>query len=259
MAGESSLRNAVKRVAHKERAQPSHRKKLGFLEKHKDYVIRAKDFKKKKTYVQTLKKKANNKNPDEFYLHMNNSKVVNGIHSETSAKALNVKVASKLKTQDLGYFMYRKSVVDSRMRKLSERLQLVGVLSKSEAKHTFFVEPDSNLLTLDQSKSLDTDARLLDEPANRIRKSSIDKFLVVNKEDMLLTSDFSKIDQAKRDRRKSALCQELLDSVDNSEQLTNEISQLMLQRNLMKKGSKEKQVINDGECNVYKWKRQRSK
>ena len=33
----SSLRNAVKRVEHKERAQPASRKKLGLLEKHKDY------------------------------------------------------------------------------------------------------------------------------------------------------------------------------------------------------------------------------
>jgi len=57
----SSLRNAIKRVAHKERSQPSWRKKLGLLEKHKDYVIRAKDYNKKKAYLNTLKVKASEK------------------------------------------------------------------------------------------------------------------------------------------------------------------------------------------------------
>lgn len=33
----ASLRNAVKRIEHKERAQPASRRKLGLLEKHKDY------------------------------------------------------------------------------------------------------------------------------------------------------------------------------------------------------------------------------
>ncbi|KAJ0100395.1 hypothetical protein Patl1_21017 [Pistacia atlantica] len=40
----SSLKNAIPRRAHKERAQPHSRKKFGLLEKHKDYVVRAKAY-----------------------------------------------------------------------------------------------------------------------------------------------------------------------------------------------------------------------
>ncbi len=56
MAG-SSLRNAVQRRNHKERSQPVGRAKLGLLEKHKDYVLRARDHHKSKTCLNVFLKR----------------------------------------------------------------------------------------------------------------------------------------------------------------------------------------------------------
>jgi U3 small nucleolar RNA-associated protein 11 len=80
----SSLRNAVKRIAHKERSQPIARKKLGLLEKHKDYSIRAQDYKKKKQTINSLRQKAAFKNEDEFYFKMISSKTKVRIFMSTS-------------------------------------------------------------------------------------------------------------------------------------------------------------------------------
>ena len=63
MSGAATMRNAVKRITHKERSQPNARKKFGLLEKHKDYQKRAFDFHKKEKYLKSLKKKAAERNP----------------------------------------------------------------------------------------------------------------------------------------------------------------------------------------------------
>ncbi len=73
----SSLRNAAKRVTHKERSQPAGRSRLGLLEKHKDYILRARDYEKKKR-LKSLKLKAALRNPDEFYFAMHKEATSNG-------------------------------------------------------------------------------------------------------------------------------------------------------------------------------------
>lgn len=70
----SSLRNAIRRRIHKERSQPKAREKVGFLEKRKDYKVRAEDYHRKEKAIKTLRTKAAFRNPDEFYFKMNSTK-----------------------------------------------------------------------------------------------------------------------------------------------------------------------------------------
>ncbi|XP_058757952.1 probable U3 small nucleolar RNA-associated protein 11 [Vicia villosa] len=78
----SSLRNIVPRRTYKERAQPASRERSGILEKHKDYVIRAKAFHKKQETIRKLREKASNRNPDEFNFKMIRSRLVDGVHKK---------------------------------------------------------------------------------------------------------------------------------------------------------------------------------
>jgi len=70
----SSLRNSLYRRNHKERSQLSHRSRLGILEKHQDYVKRARDYHSKQDRIKKLKEKAAQRNKDEFYFGMVKSK-----------------------------------------------------------------------------------------------------------------------------------------------------------------------------------------
>ncbi|EME44994.1 hypothetical protein DOTSEDRAFT_170109 [Dothistroma septosporum NZE10] len=107
----SSLRNAVQRRNHRERDQPTERKKWGLLEKRKDYKLRAADHKTKQRKIKALQVKASERNEDEFYFGMMSSTTENGIrrskrgeeNSGGGGKSLDLEVVKLMKTQDQAY------------------------------------------------------------------------------------------------------------------------------------------------------------
>ena len=74
--GEAAFKKALRTREHRERAQPAARAKLGLLEKHKDYVLRARDFHRKQDALKALRIRAANRNPDEFHFGMIKSRMI---------------------------------------------------------------------------------------------------------------------------------------------------------------------------------------
>ncbi|CVK94410.1 related to cgi-94 protein [Fusarium mangiferae] len=137
----SSMRNAVARRPHRERAQPLERRRLGLLEKHKDYSLRAKDFNKKKAQLKNLKDKAAERNEDEFYFGMMSrkgpgSRIQDGkrwsgtVEGDRGNKAMDVETVRLLKTQDIGYIRTMRQVVAKEVARLEEQVVLTRGFDK---------------------------------------------------------------------------------------------------------------------------------
>lgn len=124
------LRNVVHRRNHKERAQPTHRNKFGLLEKHKDYVQRAKDHNVKKQRIQKLAQKAALRNPDEFNFGMirgaSNDLLKGGLHMVRrkggDSEPMENDLVAILKSQDLSYV---RSVIRAEEKKMNELRQTI--------------------------------------------------------------------------------------------------------------------------------------
>ncbi|KAG6107722.1 Small subunit (SSU) processome component [Claviceps humidiphila] len=137
----SSMRNAVARRPHRERAQPLERRRLGLLEKHKDYTLRAKDFGKKKTQLKSLRQKAADRNEDEFYFGMMSrkgpgSRIQNGkrwdgtVEGDRGNKSLSVETVRLLKTQDIGYIRTMRQVLVKEIARLEQQVVLTRGLDR---------------------------------------------------------------------------------------------------------------------------------
>ncbi|KAM3569134.1 hypothetical protein VYU27_008765, partial [Nannochloropsis oceanica] len=169
----ASLRNAIPRKTNKERSQPAARKKYGLLEKHKDYVERAKDFNRKKKTISSLRQKALFKNPDEFYFAMTKSKTKGGVHQVTPEEAsLPHGHIALLKTQDMRY-VNMKRALDT---KKAERLQagLHFLLDEPANKHTVFVDSEADVEAFDPAKHFNTVPALAGRAFNRPRKETLE-------------------------------------------------------------------------------------
>jgi U3 small nucleolar RNA-associated protein 11 len=230
----SSLQNAMKRnKTHQERHQPEARKKLGLLEKKKDYKLRAKDYNEKKKTLQELRKKALDKNPDEFYFHMINSKTVDGIHREKKKDAvLTDEQIALMQTQDIKYIVNKRTAEKHKIDKLKSSLHMTNSNDKPRNKHTFFVDGEEEKKKFDVVKHLGTHPALIGRTYNRPKMDDLrsGKFnLAVNEDDL-----------SEIEKRSNKSYKELQQRFDREKQL-GVIQEKMVLKKVLKKG-KEKPV-----------------
>ncbi|XP_028984041.1 probable U3 small nucleolar RNA-associated protein 11 [Betta splendens] len=168
----SSFRKALKSKQrnHHERSQPGFRRNLGLLEKKKDYKLRADDYHKKQNTLSALRKKALEKNPDEFYFNMINSQVKDGIHIARKSKdqvEMTEEQKKLMRTQDIKYVEMKRVAEAKKIDRLKAELHLLDADGKQKNKHTFFVDSKKEVKTFNLAKQLNTVPELVGRVYNR--------------------------------------------------------------------------------------------
>ena len=247
----SSFKNANKRFrkTNHERSQPSHRKKLGLLEKKKDYVKRARDYNEKKEKIRELQEKAALRNPDEFYFHMENSRLKDGKHMEESKSNVPAETLKKLKTRDQTYLTMEKQKEEKQVERLKSELHFIG--AEKSSKHIVFVDSDENededeaVNNFDVAKFFDTEPELLGRFHNRPRKKDLEQ------------EDFEEPDEIGKRKRKKY--KELGSRIKRKALLEEMLDEVETQKKLMAKGEKKKIVDHATGKVHYKWEPVRKK
>ncbi|KAJ7193388.1 u3 small nucleolar RNA-associated protein 11 [Mycena pura] len=125
------LRNSLHRRNHKERSQLAHRARLGILEKHADYVKRARDYHTKQDRLTRLKQKVAERNKDEFYFAMARQSTKGGVHvADRGNVALPQDIVKVLKTQDENYVRTMRAAGLKKIDKLKAQLMTMADLLK---------------------------------------------------------------------------------------------------------------------------------
>ena len=230
-----NIKKYIPRRKYRERGQIERRKRLGFLEKKKDYKIRAEDYHEKEKKYKNLKEAARTRNPDEFYHKMIKAKIIDGEHVQfPDDKNLEQKLVTN--TQFINLVNFKKSQLEKEAEKMKARLQLNKNIFEGGNKsiHTLYYEDEDEFL---EEQKKEKENEFLNKKRNLDNKE-IDK----NDEDKKLTPENKQLINTYKQRKKH---------IKQLEQISQGLQE---QKELLKGGKKKK--IGDG---VYKYFMERKK
>jgi len=257
--GDGNLRRVVHRRVHLERHQPAQRKKLGYLEKHKDYVLRARDYHRKEDGIKKLQRKAFFKNEDEFSMSMINHTTVDG-RNRKKGKGLSQDEVALVDTQDARYVGMREQMDKKEAARALESLHFLDAPKSN--KHVLFLDEDDlqkgscassssapsgkkrslakSLQNYDVAAHFDTHPELLGRTSNRLRKKQLETQAF---------ADAAELSQGSRGNYRKLLHQQ-----ERAKRLELVRGELELRHNLRQKGRRRKVADGvDGRPAVYQW------
>ena len=227
-----NIKKYIPRRKYRERGQIERRKRLGFLEKKKDYKIRAEDYHEKEKKYKNLKEAARTRNPDEFYHKMIKAKIIDGEHVQfPDDKNLEQKLVTN--TQFINLVNFKKSQLEKEAEKMKVRLQLNKDIFEGGNKsiHTLYYEDEDEYLE-EQKKE--------NEFLNKKRNKEKDN--IIQEENKVISPENKQLINTYKQRQKH---------IKQLEQISQGLQE---QKELLKGGKKKK--IGDG---VYKYFMERKK
>jgi U3 small nucleolar RNA-associated protein 11 len=219
------------------------------LEKHKDYVLRARDYNKKKKYIKSLQEKARNKNPDEFYYRMINEKLKGGRHvipqEEEKFTDDQLKV---MKTQDIKYVEMKYRIERKKVERLRSGLHLIS--SQPINTHTIFVDSVEEVTNFEPADHFETEPKMVQHSYNRLTSQQLSV-------GPPLSHTPEAIEKAKR--KCEASYRELNQRIHRSKELLRIARKMKTQKDLMAKGKK-RRITGDGKTpRTYIWRKERKR
>lgn len=205
--------------------------------------------------MQNLKRKAEERNPDEFYFAMEKARTKQGVHVVPTAQAnkYSQEQLRLMKSQDVGYLNLKAQAERKKVERMQESLHLIG--APAQRQHVVFVDDEEEAKKFNPEEHFDTPAELLDRSYNRPRKSQLEDKATVS-------GGAAAIRTAKRaERRRTAAYKELLQRTNRQETLGAATQQMEYEKQIMGKGRKRKltQQETGGKNGVYKWKAERKR